>query len=515
MAGPQGKQGERGTQIYTGNGIPQSVASENDMYINSATGILYRYYDNKWHEAFSIKGPRGEIGPQGKQGIQGIQGEKGDTGAIGPKGDKGDKGDYGPSFNIQGTLVSIANLPTPTIAMKEKGYAYIIPDTAGVKHLWVIQGHEDGNQMWVDLGPSGIQGDKGDTGTGINSLTDLDLTLGDTTVTYDTEEGISLTGTSRATYEGDQHDFTTDLQIPIVGADGITIDKAADGEKIEISGKNFVPSVTRSVNNNGYVYALGADGKTNTMRLINVDFEGDTMPIRDSKGNILVNTALQSSDAYNNKIAVNKKYVDDNFVKTSTETTGLHLYMWQPYEKLNKTTLMASNNGYWRSTTVPMYSMANTENFGDETGAATKLVILSGTPQKPYQTANKKYVDDSIAAAALGDYTFKTLFGNQNIVGSGNIDLYRHTVKLTDVTGMSWNTEIISSMNFPIDSLTDMKTYLGNTFKRSVSGGYKDTTSYYIGFYMDESYLYAFNKAGSLSRISLSDLTIEDSITTI
>ena len=70
-------------------------------------------------------------------------------------------------------------------------------------------------------------------------------------------------------------------------------------------------------------------------------------------------------------------------------------------------------------------------------------------------------------------------------------------------------------MNFPIDSLTDMKTYLGNTFKRSVSGGYKDTTSYYIGFYMDESYLYAFNKAGSLSRISLSDLTIEDSITTI
>ena len=439
MAGPQGKQGERGTQIYTGNGIPQSVALENDMYINSATGILYRYYDNGWHEAFSIKGPRGEIGPQGKQGIQGIQGEKGDTGAIGPKGDKGDKGDYGPSFNIQGTLVSIANLPTPTIAMKEKGYAYIIPDTAGVKHLWVIQGHEDGNQMWVDLGPSGIQGDKGDTGTGINSLTDLNLTLGDTTVTYDTEEGISLTGTSRATYEGDQHDFTTDLQIPIVGADGITIDKAADGEKIEISGKNFVAKDTTEADvvyghranlSPQMFYVSSNNGNPDWLvRYSHDDTIGATEPA--GVGRICSKEPTQSYQL------ANKKYVDDNFVKTSTETTGLRLYMWQPYEKLNKTTLMASNNGYWRSTTVPMYSMANTENFGDETGAATHLVILSGTPQKPYQAANKKYVDDSIAAAALGDYTFKTLFGNQNIIGSGNIDLYRHTVKLTDVTGMS------------------------------------------------------------------------------
>ena len=503
MAGPQGKQGERGTQIYTGNGIPQSVASENDMYINSATGILYRYYDNGWHEAFSVKGPRGEIGPQGKQGIQGIQGEKGDTGAVGPKGDKGDKGDYGPSFNIQGTLVSIANLPTPTIAMKEKGYAYIIPDTAGVKHLWVIQGHEDGSQMWVDLGPSGIQGDKGDTGTGINSLTDLDLTLGDTTVTYDTEEGISLTSTSRATYEGDQHDFTTDLQIPIVGADGITIDKAADGEKIEISGKNFVAKDTTEAD---VVYGHRADlspqmfyvssnnGNPDWLvRYSHDDTIGDTEPVGTGR--------ICSKEPTRSYQLANKKYVDDNFVAKNNGNVGDTVY---GTISRNGTTVQhtwnvsAGDVAY----SIPYYT--------------DRLTIYQrGTPTADIECANKKYVDDSIAAAALGDYTFKTLFGNQNIVGSGNIDLYRHTVKLTDVTGMSWNTEIISSMNFPIDSLTDMKTYLGNTFKRSVSGGYKDTTSYYIGFYMDESYLYAFNKAGSLSRISLSDLTIEDSITTI
>ena len=30
-----------------------------------------------------------------------------------------------------------------------------------------------------------------------------------------------------------------DLALPVVGKDGIVIDKAADSEKIEISGKNF------------------------------------------------------------------------------------------------------------------------------------------------------------------------------------------------------------------------------------------------------------------------------------
>lgn len=439
MAGPQGKQGERGTQIYTGNGIPQSVASENDMYINSATGILYRYYDNGWHEAFSIKGPRGEIGPQGKQGIQGIQGEKGDTGAIGPKGDKGDKGDYGPSFNIQGTLVSIANLPTPTIAMKEKGYAYIIPDTAGVKHLWVIQGHEDGNQMWVDLGPSGIQGDKGDTGTGINSLTDLNLTLGDTTLTYDTEEGISLTGTSRATYEGDQHDFTTDLQIPIVGADGITIDKAADGEKIEISGKNFVAKRTEDPYSN-QLYGLNVIGENVMYKIDNSSGELGTIAKfwQDDIGDTAIENHLITGTPQKPYQAANKKYVDDNFVAKNTVFRDTAVYT-STIDDSTKQTMkdemrrVATYTGAAANGSIAMYFSKNrTMDNTDISG-----VLITGTPYEAIHCANKKYVDDSIAAAALGDYTFKTLFGNQNIIGSGNIDLYRHTVKLTDVTGMS------------------------------------------------------------------------------
>lgn len=65
----------------------------------------------------------------------------------------------------------------------------------------------------------------------------------------------------------------------------------------------------------------------------------------------------------------------------------------------------------------------------------------------------------------------KTIFGNQSLVGSGNIDIYKHQVKLV-IDGLVNNVEytgnayidIISSNNLTVDSLTDLKTLLGDTF---------------------------------------------------
>lgn len=105
-------------------------------------------------------GERGPIGNPGPQGIQGLKGDKGDTGPIGPMGPKGDKGDIGPAFNVQATLTSSDQLPTPTKALKDIGAAYLIPHTVEGQethdHVWVIQGTSESNYMWVDLGPSGI-----------------------------------------------------------------------------------------------------------------------------------------------------------------------------------------------------------------------------------------------------------------------------------------------------------------------------------------------------------------------
>ena len=57
----------------------------------------------------------------------------------------------------------------------------------------------------------------------------------------------------------------------------------------------------------------------------------------------------------------------------------------------------------------------------------------------------------------LTDNNTKTLFGNQSIYGSGNIDLYRHQLQFKDGNSLYF-AEIISSSNLKIDSLQDLTT---------------------------------------------------------
>lgn len=71
--------------------------------------------------------------------------------------------------------------------------------------------------------------------------------------------------------------------------------------------------------------------------------------------------------------------------------------------------------------------------------------------------------------------TFKTLFGNQSIVGSGNIDLYVHNIQIDGYIGLTSNTITIrftkiSSNNLVCNSLTDIGTLLGNDINISATG---------------------------------------------
>ena len=183
-------------------------------------------------------GERGPIGNPGPQGIQGLKGDKGDTGTQGPVGPKGDKGDNGPAFNVQATLTSSDQLPTPTKALKDIGAAYLIPHTVEGQethdHVWVIQGTSESNYMWIDLGPSGVQGPQGPAGEGWNTLTDVNLTLGNTTVQYDTTGGIQINSTARFTSQGNNHDSTMNIDIPIIAGVGLSIDVNEGSDKILI-----------------------------------------------------------------------------------------------------------------------------------------------------------------------------------------------------------------------------------------------------------------------------------------
>lgn len=77
--------------------------------------------------------------------------------------------------------------------------------------------------------------------------------------------------------------------------------------------------------------------------------------------------------------------------------------------------------------------------------------------------------------------TFKTLFGNQSIVGSGNIDLYNHDIEITGLvdgsTPISIEFNRVSSKNLVVDSINDLITLVGFEFRISVSGYYGDATS--------------------------------------
>lgn len=77
-------------------------------------------------------------------------------------------------------------------------------------------------------------------GTGLGTLTDVNLTLGDTTVQYDTTDGIQINSTARFTDAAGNHDAMMDLNIPVVAGYGLSIDKASDTEKVQIKLDNSI-----------------------------------------------------------------------------------------------------------------------------------------------------------------------------------------------------------------------------------------------------------------------------------
>ena len=260
LQGPKGDRGEIGSVIATGNGDPTNTPTrENDFYLNVTTGELFKsiyiYIADTygWQTVGFLKGPRGERGEKGYQGIQGPVGPTGATGPIGPQGPQGIQGPVGPAFNVQGTLTSTSELPTPTAEMQDKGYCYRIPDANGVPHIWIVQGaNEVGPFSWVDIGVAGIQGQQGPAGVGIDTLTNVNLTFGNTTVDYNPINGVQISSTGRFSYQDGQKDATVNLDVPITGSNGIEIVKNAAGDRAEVklSNNGFTIGDTTGTGNN-------------------------------------------------------------------------------------------------------------------------------------------------------------------------------------------------------------------------------------------------------------------------
>lgn len=437
LAGPKGDKGDVGSRIYVGSGTPQSNPTTiYDYYLNVVNGDLYGAYTEAgnllWQKTgYTLKGPRGERGERGYQGIQGVPGETGKTGPIGPQGMKGDKGDVGPAFNIQGTLTSTSQLPTPTAEMQDKGYCYRIPDSNGVPHIWVVEGaNEVGPFEWTDIGVAGIKGETGPAGKGIDTLTDVNLTLGDTTVTYDTTDGMQITSTGRFTYSDGQKDATVDLDIPIKAGNGIIIDKAANTEFVEVKANITAGNNITVTNNNG------------------------AMNIRFNTNNPIDGLTLASGQY--SEVYVNGSY-------------GIN-FIWNDQQK--------------STTTLPV------AYFGQD-------------------------------ATILTNRNVKTLFGNQSIVGSGNIDLYRHVIRFTGygdstVVEHAYMT-LISSKDVKIDSLTKFFSALSDYAEVGYpcTGREKLNNETIISVYPSASGYFDTSSGSSIGFAAFNEVTIIDTVTTV
>lgn len=122
----------------------------------------------------------------------------------------------------------------------------------------------------------------------------------------------------------------------------------------------------------------------------------------------------------------------------------------------------------------------------------------------------------------------KTLFGNQSIYGSGNIDLYRHILWIKNDTidhQIYITVHVISSSNTPIDSLTDLFSVLNsyrNTWypcngRVNLSGDYKGVAYNFqpvsggvVVFFGTDGNEHYYNWSEHQS-----GLTVEDTVTTV
>lgn len=149
IKGDQGDQGPIGPQgpgikilgiLAEADELPAEGAPLGEGYLIGSH--YWVWYDNDWHDAGSIQGPKGDDGPKGADG------KNGKDGTNGKDGDPGAKGEPGKPFTILGTVEDVASLPTDA----EDYDLYLV-----VRNLYQ---RIDG--QWKDLGA--FVGAKGDDG---------------------------------------------------------------------------------------------------------------------------------------------------------------------------------------------------------------------------------------------------------------------------------------------------------------------------------------------------------------
>lgn len=450
LSGPKGETGDKGSVIYSGKTDPETDPTrEGDYYINTTTGYWFYSIEYvfptgqksfKWIKSFSLKGEKGDRGERGITGPKGDVGPQGNPGPIGPQGVAGPAGPAGIGLRMLGTLTDASQLPDPTTVPRDSGY---LVGTTDNYDLYVITGTD--NLIWQNTGNYGLgpQGPAGPAGMGIDTLTDVNLTLGDMTVLYDTTDGLQMTATGRFSYESGQKDVTVDLDIPIIAGKGAIIDKVAEKEQIEVK-----VDINDAVKYNDYEDSIVIGNKAEVYYPGSIAIGDHT---KSNKESISIGN-------YNNNVSATSNY--SIIIGNYCTVTGHHSIALG-YSLLNIDHYAVTVFGEYNSPTV----------LGD------KFILADGTSLSKKHNYFKITKDSSNVYHMFLDgveipVQFKTIFGNQSIVGSGNIDLYCHNISFDDKLYFM----PISSNNLEINSLTDLQTVFPDDIWKPATGTSPDGT---------------------------------------
>ena len=228
--GIQGEQGVRGSFWYSQSGAPTNTVgvNENDQALDGISGDTYQFVNGAWQITGNIRGP------QGIQGIQGIVGPPGPQGQTGPQGPQGPQGEF---IQIIGELDSTDQLPM--VDSVPHYAAYLIPDTDGAQHVWLIigEGTTANPYLWHDAGGFG-----GGTKVTIDGAQQSEVEVGNVIAGG---ASYQIADNTQVTTNGSEVTFTN-LQVSGQNLGGQQVDAAASIE-LPIASSS---EVELSVNNN-------------------------------------------------------------------------------------------------------------------------------------------------------------------------------------------------------------------------------------------------------------------------
>lgn len=282
----------------------------------------------------------------------------------------------------------------------------------------------------------------------------------------------------------------------IVGKDGITINKAADSQKIEISGSGLVQQVT-TITQDARVYGLNADGTQTVFKLSQNIPEVSNVAQYTEGANIRTNTPINDLDC------TNKKYVDDAIATSSATVDGTSIVKDTDGKiQLNQEYIKYLDNQLYQPPAIAVFTML------DAAGAALPTsnelgTTLSAAAFNHQETNIKNIQGDNVelhinnAAAATTSTAKKdvatkvTLTTAQSITSST-----KFTLKGTNTKGAAFSRDYqVNFYRYAYTATTDATTAptSGATQQAAVStfasngSTFNYTKGAYIYFYTDNT----------------------------